>query len=212
MRSISLMLLLLLAAGCVPLSVYPLYTGEDDIVFNETLLGTWQPEKDAQSHAWTFEPQQDDPRRYTLIVKDADGRVGRFIATIVMIDDRWFLDLLPDDVEPALQMNDWYSLHLLALRSFMRIEVVENRLVLTPPDTKKLIKLLHARRKLIPHELVITNGGKLTRVLFTADPASLQAFVAENLDDPTFFDDHMILMRVGVPASRPAGQPTNTAQ
>ena len=181
--------------GCLPLSVHPLHTGEDDIVFDEMLLGTWQEDNDAQE-SWQFDPIPDDPQRYLLTVDNGDGRIGRFVATLASVGDRWFLDLLPLAAEPGMDVNEWYAMHLLALRSFLRFERVENALTLATPNIDKLRKLLRDHPEYVEHELVIGDGGESTRVLFTANSSALASFVRQHLDDETYFADKMVMSRV----------------
>ena len=217
MRRTLTVIVMLTLTGCLPLSVNPLYTGDGDIVYDEALLGTWGSGEEGSKERWTFAPHVDDAQRYALAIDDGDGRIGRFNATLVQIGDRRFLDLEPVDAEPEAPMNGWYAAHLLALRSFMRVDLADGQLSLTPLDMEKLLDLLQDQPDLVGFEFVVTDGGEMTRVLFTADSAELQAFVHDHLDDATYFTDATPFVLLEAPATqpaetRPATQPVDTQE
>lgn len=188
-----LMLLTITLAGCLPLSVNPLYTGEDDIVFDEGLLGTWDAGGDGG--VWHFDADPDHPNHYLLTITDEDDRHALFRATVVQIGDRRFLDFEPMDVNPGPDMNMWFTIHLLPLRSFMRITESEQGYGIAPPDIDAVVELLQKDSSLVAH-LWANNQAADNRLVLTADSAALQAFVGEHLDDETYFTDPMPLERV----------------
>lgn len=68
-------LLAALLAGCVPvMSLHPLYTDED-VIFEEKLLGTWL---DDSNDTWTFERISEFHESYALTFTDYEGKKGLY--------------------------------------------------------------------------------------------------------------------------------------
>ena len=75
-------------------SLHPLYE-EDDLIFEEKLLGTWV---DKMGSPFVFE-KAEETNTYVLTISDANMQ-GKFVAYLVKIDGMLFLDITPDNPAP----------------------------------------------------------------------------------------------------------------
>ena len=100
--------LLLMLAGCVP-SLHPLYT-DQAVIFDQSVLGVWAEDDSKETWALT----RGGEKEYRLVHTDEDGKKGEFIAHLLKVEGRMFLDLYP--VEPE---NDFYRDYLLRTHTFV---------------------------------------------------------------------------------------------
>src|SRR5207245_7376674 len=94
MRSLTALLtlgLLLALGGCIP-SLHPLYT-DNDVVFDPALLGQWVRAERDSKQTLTF--TKADKNAYKLVQTD-DSSNGVYIAHLVKLDGKLFLDIKPD--------------------------------------------------------------------------------------------------------------------
>jgi hypothetical protein len=175
-------------AGCIP-SIHPLYRGDDDVVFEPDLVGTWIEEDGVQ--VWQF--KSDDTRAYQVVYLDEKGRAGRFIGRLVRLDGHAYLDLYPD--EPDDGRNEFYNLHLAPMHTFMRVERVDDTLRFSHLDPDEVKRRLDQQPSALAHE----REGDL--LVFTASPEALQQFLRELQADPAVFAQAGVLRRA-VPADQ----------
>jgi hypothetical protein len=167
--------------GCVP-SLHPLYTDED-LIFDPALVGTWGDE-DSQD-TWTF--AKSGEKEYRLVYTDQEGKKGKFVAHLLKVDGRMYLDLFPD--EPDLEANDFYKGHLLPVHSFMRIATIEPNLRCASVNPEWLDEFLKQNPDAIKHER-LEDG-----VVLTAQPKELQAFLAKHDTTEGAFGDFSDMVR-----------------
>ena len=101
--------LAVLMGGCVPvLSLQPLFTRQT-LVFEEQLLGTWTDDGNEPDISWQFarlessaaEALPDEleglsAKVYRLNLRDEENRKGTFLAALVKLEGKLFLDVFPD--------------------------------------------------------------------------------------------------------------------
>lgn len=155
--------LLFVLAGCIQ-SLYPLYT-EADLIFDPALVGAWA-EKDGKE-TWTF--TKSGEKEYKLECLDEKGKKSEFVAHLLKVKDRRFLNLYPAD--PDLTQSDFYKMHLRAVHTFLQVRQIEPTLQMAMLDPNWLEKLLKKNPDAVRHEM------DENTVLLTAKPKQLQAFL-----------------------------------
>jgi len=192
-----------LLGGCVPVvSLHPLFT-EDNLVFEEKLLGTW-----VNDTTWEFarfdaaggvdmlpdELRSQAERLYRLNITDNEGHKGSFVACLTRLDDRLFLDVFPDkfpsgepDVEKMKMLYN--AFFFLRVHTFVRVDSIGAQLQMRLTDDEKFEKLLEAEPKAVKHEMVED------RPVLTASTKELQAFVTKYADDARLFPNEVKLTK-----------------
>jgi hypothetical protein len=183
-----------IAGGCVPvLSLHPLYT-EKDVVVDKKLYGTWADDPNDPNTSWEFKSIDDPKNAYKLIFTDEDGRKGSFVAHLVKLQDKLFLDIFPSELpwEPEdPNKMDWpyNSLFLIPAHTFMKVDSIEPQLKLRLTLESKMEELLKENPSAIEH----TSVGD--RIVITESTKKLQAFVLKYADDERVFTDQVTLSR-----------------
>ncbi|MFQ5769250.1 MAG: hypothetical protein ACE5HX_01845 [bacterium] len=196
-----------LLGGCVPvMSLHLLFT-EEDLVFEEKLLGTWVDDPnspkstwefkrivDSSKKEWDFDLPQKPEKAYKLILLDnKEGTKGSFFAHVVKLKDRLFLDVYPSQL-PSAKMDpneDWAfnTLFLIPGHSFAIIDSIEPQLKIRWTTQDEMEKLFKEEPKAIKHELVEN------RIILTASTKKLQVFVLKYADDKRVFPAKAVLTR-----------------
>ena len=186
-------LLAALLGGCVPvMSLHPLYT-EKDMVFEKKLLGTWVD--DSNEATWQFKHPNEPEKAYELIFSDDEGQKGSFVAHLVKLQNRLFLDIYPNqfpcgDIEDPNKIQWFYNaFFLVSVHTFIKVDSIEPQLKMRLTDATDTGKLLKEDPNTVKHELV---DGSFT---LTASTKELQAFVLKYADDSRVFADEIILNR-----------------
>ena len=87
-------LLAALIGGCVPvISLHPFYT-EEDVVFEEKLLGKWVDDPNDPDTTWEFNRIEEPKNAYKLVFYDDEGKKGSFVAHLVRLQNKLFLYFL----------------------------------------------------------------------------------------------------------------------
>lgn len=156
-------------AGCVP-SLNAIYT-EDDVAFDEALIGTWMPQENNES--WEFSKQGDNA--YRLVYTDKEGKYGVFDATLVKLGDARFLDLTPVE-EPELARNALWKWHLTPTHTWLLVEGISSTLQLRAMSPNWAKEYLQNH----PHELdhIVQND----RVIITAGTRDIQQFATLHIN------------------------------
>jgi len=181
-----------LLGGCVPvISFHSLYT-EKDVLFEEKLLGTWS--QDSNETTWEFTRAAEPNNAYKLIFSDEEGKKGSFIAHLVKLQNRLFLDVYPSELpwEPNdPDKMDWpyNSLFLIPAHTFLKIDSIEPRLKMRMTLESKMEELLKDNPGAVKHDFV---GNRL---VLTASTKELQAFILKYADDERVFTDEIVLGR-----------------
>jgi len=181
-----------LLGGCVPVvSLHPLF-GEKDVVFNEKLIGTWVDEPNKGDTVWDFKRADANENAYRLIFSDKEGKKGLFIAHLVKLKDKLFLDACPApwEQQDPNKVQWWYNtLFQIPGHTFIKVNSIEPQLKMQITDDEKMREFLKADPNAIKHEFLDD------RPIFTATTKELQAFVLKYADDNRAFTDEIVLNR-----------------
>ena len=187
-------MLAVILGGCVPvISLHPLYT-EKDVVLDKKLYGTWVDDSNDSKAIWEFKKIDEPKNAYNLIFTDEDGKKGSFMAHMVKLQDKLFLDIFPSELpwEPEdPNMMDWpyNSLFLIPAHTFMKIDSIEPQLKLRLTLESEMKELLKENPSVVEHTFV---GDRL---VLTGSTKELQAFVLKHSDDERVFTDQVTLSR-----------------
>jgi len=192
-KKLTFYLLAGILGGCIPvMSLHPLFT-EKDLAFDEKLLGTWV---DANETMWQFSDANKPEKAYELIFTDKEGKKGSFVAHLVKLENRLFLDVYPS--EPPWDEKDpnkveWLhnTFFFIPAHTFIKINGIEPELKLQLTDDDELKKLLKEDPNVVKHEFVEDGDG----FILTASTKELQAFVVKYADDSRVFTEEGILTR-----------------
>jgi hypothetical protein len=180
--------------GCVPvISLHPLYT-EKDIVVDKQLFGTWVDDANSPETTWEFKRIDEPKNAYKLIFTDEEGMKGSFVAHLVKLQNRLFLDIFPSELpwEPEDPNKiDWpyNTLFLIPAHTFVKVDSIEPQLKLRLMLESKIEELLKENPSAVEH----TSVGD--RLVLTGSTKKLQAFVLKYADDERVFTDQVILSR-----------------
>ncbi|MEX0717977.1 MAG: hypothetical protein WD066_15390 [Planctomycetaceae bacterium] len=224
-------------AGCIT-SVNPLYESAEDLESPAPYFGTWQSEKYLISIVPALPEEERSPfggeaeavkhermvRKLARVGVLEDPRMGRialgapipprktgfFVAGIVKIDGRHYLDLTTSHFyqDPEAGPTVWG--HLLPVHSIARIELKDGRLLISPVDIEKFRELLSRRPEAvrhIPYRPVPLDEGDAWRAdlpVLTSSSAELRQFLKDHgkrdiwqknqlefeKADPKLYDEH----------------------
>jgi len=143
---------------------------------------------------WEFKCIDEPKNAYKLIFTDDEGMKGSFVAHLVKLQNKLFLDIFPSELpwEPEdPNKMDWpyNSLFLIPAHTFVKIDSIEPRLKLSLTLESKMEELLKENPSAVEH----TTAGK--KLVLTGSTKELQAFVLKYADDERVFADQVILSR-----------------
>lgn len=204
-KRLSLACFMAIAAGCVPVvSLHPLFT-EDTIVFEEKLLGTWADTD--QSVTWEFTRLDDelaeslsgklpaDPNRfYHLEVTDRQGNKGVFLAGLVRLDGRLYLDVFADrfpsgEREAEAMKLVYNAFFFIPAHTFVSVDLTDEQLTVRLTNDDKFEELLETEPDAVAHQVVDD------RPILTAPTDELQSFIIERAGDERLFPSETTLTR-----------------
>ncbi len=196
-----------LLAGCVPIvSLHPLCTKET-IAYEEKLLGTWVEDANQPEVTWEFAHLEQNAARllpadlrdaldkcYRLNIADKDGRKGSFAACLVKLQDKLFLDVLPDrfpsgEQDPEQMKLVYNAFFFTPVHSFARVSSIGDQLKIRLTDDDGFKKLLDAEPKAVKYDVIDD------RPVLMASTEELQAFVTKYADDERLFPSEVTLTR-----------------
>jgi hypothetical protein len=184
-------LLASILGGCIPvMSLHPLFT-EKDLAFDEKLIGTWA---DANGTTWQFSDANKPEKAYNLIFTDEKGQKGSFVAHMVKLENKLFLDVYPDarpwnEEEPNKTVWLYNTLFLIPAHTFIKINSIEPQLKMSLTDDEKMREFLKADPNAVEHVLIED------KPFLTAATKKLQAFVLKYPDDSRVFTEEGVLTR-----------------
>jgi len=193
-KKILFYLLAALLGGCVPvMSLHSLYTKEN-VVFEEKLLGTWVDDPNGPEVIWEFTHIDEPKNAYKLIFSDDKGKKGSFVAHLVKLQNRLFLDAFPSEFpwepdDPNEVKWLYNSLFLIPAHTFIKIDSIEPQLKMRLTNDDKMEKLLKEDPNAVKHTSIED------RFILTASTKELQAFVLKYADDNRVFTDEIVLGR-----------------
>jgi hypothetical protein len=175
---------------CTP-SLHPLYTDED-VIFDEALIGVWQEE--GAKGTWEFTRMEGEDA-YRVVYTDDNGVSGELIVHLVLIEDRKFLDFYPADWPEDCEMNAFYGIHFVPAHTFAVVEQIEPKLRLGVMGLDWLGRLLARNPNVIAHEFIGEPGDE-SQLVFTASTEELQAFMIRYIDTEGAYWSCFVLFRV----------------
>ncbi len=187
-------LLAALLGGCVPvMSLHSLYTKEN-VVFEEKLLGTWVDDPNSPETTWEFNRIEEPETAYRLVLSDKDGQKGSFVAHLVKLENRLFLDVYPSELpwepdDPNKVKWLFNSFFLIPAHTFIKIDSIKPQLKMRLINDGKMEELLKEDPNAVKHTSI--EG----RVVLTASTKELQAFVLKHADDNRVFTNEVVLNR-----------------
>ncbi len=187
-------MLAVILGGCVPvISLHPLYT-EKDVVLDKKLYGTWVDNSSDSNTTWEFKRIDEPKNAYKLIFTDEEGQKGSFVAHLVKLQDRLFLDIFPSELpwepEDPNKMNWLYNtFFLIPAHTFMKIDSIEPQLKLRLTLESDMKDLLKENPNAVKH----TSVGD--RLVITGSTKELQEFILKYADDERVFTDQVTLSR-----------------
>ena len=188
-------LLAALLGGCIPvMSLHPLYN-QEDVMFEEKLLGTWVD--DSNETTWEFKRPDKSKKAYELIFRDNEGGKGSFVVHLVKLKNRLFLDVYPKQFPCDLEdpnKTEWgyNAFFYVPAHTFIKIDSIEPQLRMRLTDDEKMGELLAEDPNVVKHEVVEDYDGG---IVLTASTKELQAFVLKYADDSRLFTDEIIYSR-----------------
>lgn len=189
-------LLTFLLAGCVPvLSLHPLYS-QQDVIFEEKLLGSWADSND--NSTWQFSRQPKAQNTYHLRYtqkEDEQVQIGTFETHLLRLGDQLFMDFFPADLiwEPR-DPNEAPALNIFFVipgHAFARVDAIEPKLRVRLLMDEDLSKFLKDNPNAVPY-LEETSEN---RIVLTGSTEQLQEFLLANADDPGLFTNEIVLIR-----------------
>ena len=193
-RKLLFYMLATLLGGCVPvMSLRPLYTKEN-VVFDKKLLGTWVDDPNESKITWQFKSIDKPENAYKLIFTGEDGMKGSFVAHMLKLQDKLFLDVYPSELpwdpeDPNKMEWPYNTLFLVPAHTFVKIDSVGPKLKMRLMLETQLKKLLEEDPDAIEHVAVED------RLILTASTKELQAFVLKYADSDKVFTDEIVLER-----------------
>ena len=190
-------LLAALLGGCIPvMSLHPLYT-EENLVFEEKLLGTWV---DDANGTWEFKHPDEKDMAYELVLSSPEDAKGSFVANLVKLENKLFLDVYPKQLpceQEIPQKMKWFynTFFFVPVHTFIKIDSIEPQLKMRLTNTENMQKLLEEDPNAVKHELVEDTKLVEDIILLTASTKELQAFVLKYADDSRLFTDEIIYSR-----------------
>lgn len=161
--------ILVVLAGCEVTSFHPLYT-KNDLVFDPIFVGAWSKKNSKNSnYKWIF--TKGNEKEYNLVIVHESREREKYIAYLVKMKGRLFLDLFPECPKDFCQ-----PLHLI-----MRIDQVEPTLQISMFDYYWMKKFLHLHPNGIRH--VKQDIEDDPYIILTAKPKELQAFLIKHEKD-----------------------------
>jgi len=185
-------LLAVLLGGCVPVvSLHPLF-GEKDVVFNEKLVGTWVDEPNKGDTVWEFKRADANENAYRLIFSDKEGKKGLFIAHLVKLKEKLFLDVCPapwEQQDPNKIEWVYNTLFLIPGHTFIKVNSIEPQLKMRITDDEKMKEFLKADPNAVKYTLLED------KPVLTASTKELRTFVLKYANDDRVFTGEIVLNR-----------------
>jgi hypothetical protein len=182
--------------GCIPvMSLHPLFT-EKDLAFDEKLLGTWvqKEEPNKAETIWDFKRADANENAYKLTYTDEEGKKGSFVAHLVKLENRLFLDVYPS--EPPWDIEDpnkvkwpYNALLLIPAHTFIKINSIEPQLKMLRTNAGNMREFLKADPNAVEYTSIED------KPVLTAPTEKLQAFVLKYADDSRVFPEEIVLNR-----------------
>ncbi len=186
----------IILGGCIPImSINPFYK-ESDVMFEQKLVGTWVDDINEPQTTWQFTgPNDPNEKVYKLIFTDKQGEKGLFLARLMKLQDKLFLDLYPaeilsDNESDEFKYPNTYSLvFMIPVHTILKVESIEPQLLLVMTEVEEIKKLLKEHPDSIEYSEV--EG----RIILTSQTKELRDFILKYADDEKLFPGKITLNR-----------------
>ena len=186
-KSIPGFMLIALLAGCIP-SVHPLVTPEMAVSMDE-IVGLYLEDEEDGDYI-EFKKELSGPKNtYTMYTGEkADELEALYTVRFAWFNKRLFANFYPVNAEKG----DCGSPDFVAMNTFARVELKENKLVMEYSDMDELKKMFQEGKVRLKHEVYGKNG----EILITASTQQLEKFVKQHGGNDVFFSIESILIPV----------------
>lgn len=182
LRAVTVLSVLIVLTGCLPLSVQPFYT-QDQLVFDEGLLGEWRvATANADPLTWRF--SREGNQTYFLHITDNQGRTAVFHARLFKLGERQWLDILFKEHDPAIEMSDWMKMTVVPLHALLSLERQGDDLSLV------FINYDYLEAEALGSDHMSVLGEQ--RVLFTGTTARTQQWLTQQAGKQGFLNEQKI--------------------
>jgi hypothetical protein len=171
-----------LLCGCLPLSIYPLYT-DKETVFDPSLIGTWEDEK--ADSVWMLEEGPSGSYVFQLVTEGEESR--SFSVHLVKLGPHEFLDFFPMEEEGEDFLGDL----LLPVHLFYKMERAGDQIRLRVLNEEWLASLIASGQVSVSYMRQV-DGVKV----LSSPTETLQAFLIEHArKEEAFYSEEHILTR-----------------
>ncbi|MHC4215976.1 MAG: hypothetical protein ACYSWP_21710 [Planctomycetota bacterium] len=191
-------LVAVLLGGCVPvMSLNPLYE-QENIIFDQKLVGVWMDDVNDPEIIWDFNRPDPNKNEYRLFYASEEGKQGIFKVHLVKLKEQLFLDVFPDSFPSGRGNNDDLKLEynvffFTPTHTFVKVNSLAPRLNIQITNSEELEKLLEDDPNAI--EYVEVESGWL---VLTSSTKEIQSFVLKYADDKRLFGDEVKLIRTEI--------------
>ena len=175
-------------------------------MFEEKLVGIWV---DDANGTWEFRRPRKSEKAYELVLSSPEGNRGSFVANLVKLENRLFLDVYPKQSACGkledLNEAEWFynAFFFVPVHTFIKIDSIEPQLRMRLTDDEKMGELLKEDPNVVKHEVVEDYDGG---IVLTGSTKELQAFVLKYADDSRVFTDEIVLSRKKAEAPQQSGK------
>ena len=113
---------------------------------------------------------------------------------LIKLNNQYFVDLFPDDECSFFDGVDCKGLdnlfrNYIPAHTFMKFDIVDDKIALTEFDNERLIKLFHENKIRLAHEIPGDTDDDDSYVVITASTDDLQKFITRYSNDKEAFNE-----------------------
>lgn len=183
---------LALCAGCIPLSLNPIYD-DSVLVYESRLEGQWI--QDDSSNRWTFAPGTFGPgedRTYSVRVEEDGEEVAEYSGHLIQLGKHYFLDLYVVKYPKYEGLeDDLLGMQLVPAHAFFKVEFTDKGTNLFVLDPDWLEQRMDRGRLWAPHIPVEGFDGY---PVFTGSTKRMQRFLRKWAGHDEAWGDEMALV------------------
>ena len=143
---------------------------------------------------WEFYRIEEPNNAYNLVFSDKEGKKGSFVAHLVRLQNRLFLDVYPSEPpweieEPNKLELPYNSFFLIPAHTFIKIDFNGPQLKMWLTNDEEMKKLLKEEPNVVKHTFIED------KLILTAPTKELQNFVLKYADDKRVFKGEIVLGR-----------------
>jgi hypothetical protein len=208
-----MLILLLSLSGCLS-TLYPLFT-EKDLTYDARLIGEWKKKKDKEIMVIEKASRQDlgkfpalqqlADKAYIVSIKTTENLnledsshnhevtiEQKFIAFLTQLGTGLYLDFFPAPTTRQQQYNELYTAHFIAMHSFYRVQLHNDRSVeLSQLNEDFLKNLINQKRIRIKHEVKLDGS-----YIITAPTEELQQYVLKYGNIPEAYEGNTLYTKI----------------